>query len=264
MNEVLALVGAVLGASLLGSLHCAGMCGPFLLFAVGMDGGKPARAHHLQIAYHVGRLLTYTVLGVIAGLVGQALDFGGSMIGVQRVAALLAGALMIAFGLAVALRTLGRNVAQPRAPKLVQKIVSRGHAASMDLEPVQRALAIGLLTTLLPCGWLYAFAVVAAGTGHPALGALTMAAFWVGTLPVLVSLGAGLRALTGPLRKHVPLISSLAVMVVGVATVLGRVQLPTMTRESISNATPASLRASLEAVEDIDESELPCCSGQQP
>lgn len=264
MNEVFALVGAVFAASVLGSLHCAGMCGPFLLFAVGMDGSRPARAHHLQIAYHVGRLLTYAVLGVVAGFVGQALDLGGSMIGVQRIAALLAGALMIAFGLAVTLRTLGRNVAQPRAPGFVQKMVSRGHAVAMDLEPTQRALAIGLLTTLLPCGWLYAFAIVAAGTGDPALGAMTMAAFWAGTLPVLVSLGVGLRALTGPLRRHVPLISSLAVMVVGVATVIGRVQLPAMSRESVSKATPTSLRESLDAVGDIDQSELPCCSGHEP
>lgn len=264
MNEVAALVGTVFLASLLGSLHCAGMCGPFLLFAVGSDSGRPVRSHHLHLAYNLGRLMTYTVLGVFAGFVGQALDFGGSMIGVQRIAAILAGGLMIAFGVAVTLRTLGKNVAQPRAPKFIQKIVSRGHAAAMDLDPTQRALAIGLLTTLLPCGWLYAFAIVAAGTGNPLLGGLTMAVFWAGTVPILVSLGAGLRALTGPLRKHVPLVSALAVVLVGVATVFGRVRLPAMTRDQLSGATPTSLRESLESVGDIDQSELPCCAGQKP
>lgn len=261
---MLALIGAVFVFSLMGSLHCAGMCGPFLLFAVGSESGRPARAHYLHGAYHIGRLLTYTVLGVIAGFLGQALDFGGSMLGVQRIAAILAGTLMIAFGIAVTLRAIGKNVSQPRPPKFLQKVVSRGHAVAMDLEPTQRALAIGLLTTLLPCGWLYTFAIAAAGTGSPIYGALTMATFWAGTLPVMVSLGVGLRALTGPLRKHVPIISALAVVAVGVATVFGRITIPVITKDQLAETAPASLRESIDTIKGVDHSDLPCCSEQKP
>lgn len=259
-----ALIAAVFVFSLMGSLHCAGMCGPFLLFAVGAESGQPVRAYCLHAAYHVGRLLTYMVLGVVAGLLGQALDFGGSMLGVQRIAAILAGTLMIAFGVAVTLQALGSNIRQPRAPRLLQRLVSRGHAVAMELEPTQRALAIGLLTTLLPCGWLYTFAIAAAGTGSPLDGALTMAAFWAGTLPVMVSLGVGLRALTGPLRTHVPIISSLTIVVVGLATVFGRISLPVMTKDQLTRTTPKSLQESLDTVSGASHSELPCCSEHKP
>jgi len=264
VNEVAALAGAVFLASVLGSLHCAGMCGPFLLFAVGADSPRVARAHHLHVAYHVGRLLTYIVLGIVAGLVGQALDFGGAFVGVQRAAAVAAGALMIAFGIGATVRVLGGKLPKPPVPRFLHTLVSRGHSVAMDLEPTQRALAIGLLTTLLPCGWLYAFAIVAAGTGSPVLGGATMAAFWAGTLPVMVSLGVGLRVLTGPLRKHVPLITSLTVVAVGIGTVLGRVTLPAMSSDQLGAAVPTSLHESPGGVGSIRQDELPCCSNHQP
>ncbi len=226
MNEVGALIAAVFAASVLGSLHCAGMCGPFLMFAVATDESTPKRGLRVHAAYHSGRLVTYIALGIVAGAVGQALDLGGTALGLGRVAAILAGGLMVGFGLAALLRTLGARLPKVGAPKALQRIVSKCHRLAFDLEPTQRALAIGLLTTLLPCGWLYAFAVAAAGTASPVFGGLTMAVFWAGTLPVMISVGVGLRELSGPLRRYVPLVSSLVVVVVGLATVFGRAQLP--------------------------------------
>ena len=85
---------------------------------------------------------------------------------------------------------------------------------------------LGLLTGLLPCGWLYAFVIAAAATGTAAAGALTMAVFWAGTLPVMLTLGLGLERLTGPLRRHVPTLTALALIVVGAITVAARLHLP--------------------------------------
>jgi len=241
MNEVGPLIVAVLLASLLGSLHCAGMCGPFLLFAVGTDDDSPRRGVSVHAAYHLGRLCTYITLGIIAGAIGRALDLAGSSVGLGRSAAVLCGALMVGFGVVATMRVLGARVPKVGAPRLVQSLVMRGHRMAFALEPTQRALMVGLLTTLLPCGWLYAFAVMAAGTAHPLLGGLTMAVFWVGTLPVMISLGVGLRALTGPLRKHVPLVTSVMVVVVGLATVFGRARLPAFAPEPGATVAPASL-----------------------
>ena len=63
----------------------------------------------------------------------------------------------------------------------------------------RRGAATGLLTTLLPCGWLYAFVITAAGTGNALAGAGLMATFWVGTLPMLTIVGIGVRKLAAPL-----------------------------------------------------------------
>src|SRR5205823_3884811 len=113
-RAVTALIAAVFLASLLGSLHCAGMCGAFLAFAVGAEDPGAGRRAALQGAYHIGRLCTYLVFGAVAGGVGAALDLGGSLVGVQRVAAVLAGSMMVVFGVGAALRL--RGVRLPRAP----------------------------------------------------------------------------------------------------------------------------------------------------
>jgi sulfite exporter TauE/SafE len=85
-----------------------------------------------------------------------------------------------------------------------------------------RALAVGLLSALLPCGWLYAFVATAGGTGSPAAGALTMAVFWLGTLPVMVVLGALAQGALGRVARYVPLVTSVVLLVFGLLTVFGR------------------------------------------
>lgn len=216
------LITAVFVASLVGSLHCAGMCGAFLAFAVGDSDQTPGQRTRLSVAYHGGRLATYTLLGAVAGGVGALLELGGALAGVSRLAMMLAGAVMVGFGLSVALTAMGRRVPRMPIPGLIQKALHTGHSAAMRFSPVKRALAIGLLTTLLPCGWLYAFAAVAAGTASPILGAVTMAVFWVGTLPVLVSLGMGVQRLAGSLGKRLPYAMSLVLILVGLWTLIVR------------------------------------------
>lgn len=233
-DGIVVLIGAVLAASLLGSLHCAGMCGAFLLFAVDV-GHRPTWSEKLRLhaAYHGGRLVTYSILGGFAGTVGATLDFGGSFIGVQRITAAIAGALMIGFGLITIAKVAGAHKRVDLVPKAVRRAVESAQQRAFALPPFSRALTIGLLTTLLPCGWLYAFAFTAAGTGDPAFGALTMAVFWLGTLPVLASLGMAAQTLTGPLRRRLPVIMSLVLVAVGVMMVVNRVQAPVITRNSL-------------------------------
>lgn len=266
MNGMPALVAAVFTASVLGSLHCAGMCGAFLLFAVGAGDEPDGRPRRLRwpyhAAYHGGRLVTYTLLGAAAGTLGAALDFGGSFVGVQRLAAVLAGAMMIAFGVGAVLRLRGVAIGKPPVPKPLLKFVERAQSLAFRLPPFSRALAIGLLTTLLPCGWLYAFAITAAGTADPVWGAVTMAVFWSGTLPVMVSLGVGFSALTGPLRRRVPLITACALVGVGLWTVLGRVTAPGVRMEQLPAVATAPIRdadSARRAVEHAQETDCPLC-----
>jgi sulfite exporter TauE/SafE len=90
--------------------------------------------------------------------------------------------------------------------------------------PIARSGAVGLATALLPCGWLYAFVAVAAGTGSPIRGALAMTLFWSGTLPVMLTLGAGLQRMAGPLRARLPVVTAAVVVVLGLLTIGGRLQ----------------------------------------
>lgn len=258
MDQVAPLIAAVLAASLLGSLHCAGMCGAFMLFAVGAgDATAPARRRTLHVAYHAGRLVTYALLGAVAGAVGAALDFGGSFVGLQRVAAAAAGALMIGFGVVTLLRLAGIRSRIEPFPRAFRRVVEHAQRRALALPPFARALAIGLLTTLLPCGWLYAFAFTAAGTGHPALGALTMGVFWVGTLPVLIAVGVGAQALAGPLRRRLPVLTSLVLVVVGLFMLVTRLGAPVITRESLG--MPGVVRGAALTVPEPDAVTCPLC-----
>jgi len=224
---MIGLVGAVFLASVLGSLHCAGMCGAFVAFAVGADPQRGGSAR-LHAAYNLGRLSTYTALGVAAGAVGRAIDLTGEAAGAQRVAASLAGAMMVGFGVIMLLRHRGVRLPRAPLPPGLRGLTERGHRFASSRGPVARALLVGMLTTLLPCGWLYAFVVTAAGTGSPVWGGVTMAVFWLGTLPALVAVGAGASRLAGALGRRLPLATTALLIGVGLWTIFGRLAMPAM------------------------------------
>lgn len=234
---MIALLGTVFLASFLGSLHCAGMCGGVVAFLAGTPG--QAGSTKVQVAYHLGRLFSYATVGALAGLFGAALDLGGEAVGVGRVAIFLAGALMITYGIILLLRIRGRQVRLP-VPHFLQRSYRKGFDAVAGRGPVLRGGAMGILTAFLPCGWLYLFAAGAAATAHPGWGALSMVAFWAGSVPVLAALGVGVQKLAGPLQRHVPSFSAVLLVVVGLMAVFGRLDVPSFAAVAASgDVTPA-------------------------
>lgn len=253
---LLSTLGAVIAASLLGSLHCAGMCGGLVLFAVGADGTLRKRTP-LHVAYHAGRGLAYTTLGLAAGGIGAATDIAATVNNNIRTSALIAGLLMVAMGLMALAQNTGVKGLNARMPKPVRAFAESAHRRAFALPPLHRAAVVGVLTPLLPCGWLYAFVIVAAGTGSPAIGAAVMAAFWAGTLPMMASVGLGLQMLTGPLRRRLPAITSVIVVALGVMTAMGRVGLPTAI---VTDLPAGTLDEQVRAAASISHEDLPCCN----
>ncbi len=241
---------AVFSASLVGSLHCAGMCGPFCIFAV-TQGNSKCPVWLLHTAYHGGRLITYTVVGAIAGGTGALLDIASALAGIQPIAIGLAGTMMILFGVVEFLRQSNQHrwlswLTHWRPPTRWKNLIHFGQRYAAKKEALPRAFIIGLLTTLLPCGWLYAFVVTAAGSGTPYLGALIMMFFWIGTLPVMLSIGLGVQHLTGVVGKRLPLLTATALILVGIATLASRYSLSSeaiasvVQSESIEGELPTS------------------------
>lgn len=224
----LSLLLPIVGASLVGSLHCAGMCGPFTAFYAGNDRARGAARGASHAAYHLGRLATYVGLGALAGGIGSAADLAGRAAGVGRVAAFAAGALMIVWALALLLEHAGVAVSWLRAPTRLRSLALSVLGRVRERPPLTRALLVGLSSTLLPCGWLWAFAVAAAGTGSAAAGSLVMAAFWSGTVPLLLGLGVGVQRLSERLRQHVPVLSAIALLAIGIAGLFGRINAPAL------------------------------------
>lgn len=260
---MLTLFLTVLGASLLGSLHCAGMCGGFVAFYAGTDASTGWMRVQGHLAYHGGRLTTYAVLGAVAGTVGHAVDLAGSAAGLQSTAAIVAGLAMFGWGAVQLARVLGLRLPQLPHGSLLQRAYSGVLSKLRGRTPVGRALLLGLASTLLPCGWLYMFAITAAGTGHAGWGALVMAAFWVGTVPVLVGLAVGIQALAGPLRRHLPAISAVVLMVVGLVSVGTRVTMRAVPRAGAAAATaPADAKGAVDRVKGLKSGKAPCCNDE--
>jgi sulfite exporter TauE/SafE len=214
------LLGTVLVASLVGSLHCVGMCGPFVAFYAGDDASRGTRRLLSHAAYSAGRLAAYEALGLAAGSVGAALDLAGSLAGFQRAAGVAAGTIMIGWGVLALLRLRGVRMLAARTGTAAW--LQRAFRVVADAPPVLRAGSVGLLSGLLPCGWLWAFLVAAAGTGSTVGGAAVMAAFWLGTVPALVAAGLGAQLLAAPLRRHVPAVTAVLLVALGIFAIVSR------------------------------------------
>ena len=164
---------------LFGSLHCAGMCGPICL-ALPMgeqSGGRLWRA----MQYHSGRILTYVLLGVFFGWVGA----GVRLAGMQSTLSVAAGMMLLAVALLsidvdsrlakwLPLRRVNSWVQQQFA-KLLSRQDERGFFWRM-----------GMLNGLVPCGLVYLAIAGALALGDGKWGALYLAAFGLGTLPVML------------------------------------------------------------------------------
>ena len=205
--------GTVLGSfvtlGLLGSAHCLGMCGGFAV-AVGAASG-PARWRLVshQLLYVGGKALTYGVLGLLLALFARTLVLGGAGLvdvagsgGLGQVRAglaLAAGLTLIVLGV---LAWRGRGVGMLGAAAPVTEAGKGGplgrallrvrelFGALRRLPGGSGALATGLATGLLPCGWSWG-ALVLAATQEPLTAGLGMLLFGLGTAPALVLLGLG-------------------------------------------------------------------------
>lgn len=254
---MIALLITVFVTSLVGSLHCAAMCGGIVTLCVAgrpIDSQRSISPHAL---YHAGRGMMYTMLGLASGAFGAALDLGGSALGWSKAAMIAAGVMMIALGGIALLRSTGMKIGCMPLPAALRNVFSRGIAAGRRLPRGMQPFVIGALTGLLPCGWLYAFVISAAGTGNPLRGALVMATFWAGTIPILLALGIGVQSCSGRLKKHVPRLTALAVVAVGVVTIVSRMQIAPM-HDSATLRLAADVPL-VQHVESLSTAELPCC-----
>lgn len=218
------LLLGVLAASVLGSVHCAAMCGAFACMSGG--GRRAARSWRADAAYNFGRLVSYVILGALAGGIGARVNDLGRLAGVSRAAAIVAGTLMVVWALDAIAASFGVRSRLAHAPEWMQRALGQALLVGRDAGATARAFLIGLVTTLLPCGWLYTFVAVASSTGSAIGGAAVMTVFWMGTVPMLLAVGAGAARLFGPFAKRLPVASAFVVFVLGVLSIAGKLHTP--------------------------------------
>lgn len=186
--------GMLFVTGLLTSIHCVSMCGAINLLTVINKTTK--RSYKNPILYNLGRLISYTALGGIVGLIGSVLTVNKTVTGIII---LLAAIVMFLMALAM----LGL------IPLKKLKLIRH---KTVTANP----LIIGLLNGLMPCGPLQAMQVYALSTGSPIKGAISMFLFCLGTIPLMLGTGLFLNKLTGKWKIIVNKIATCLILILSV------------------------------------------------
>lgn len=194
---------------LIGSLHCGGMCGP-LAMALPPVGNSRGSFVAGRLAYNAGRVTTYCFLGALFGLVG--LSF--ALAGLQRWVSIAAGSAIL-IGLMASPRLARRNPVS-RAVAWVRA----GLGARLRQRSLSSVYLLGTLNGFLPCGLVYVACAGAAATGGFGTGLQYMAAFGLGTIPMMLSLGLAGKMLGAGFRLRFQRLIPVSVMVLGLLLVL--------------------------------------------
>lgn len=177
---------------LLGSFHCAGMCGPIAL-AVPTKGKSTGERLISKVVYNSGRILTYAILGGVLGAFGLGLKLAG----MQQSISIAAGILIIVVAV-FSTKTIEKWIGNPFS------LVKGKTLSTLFQSPSYPSIfTIGLLNGLLPCGFVYVGLIGSVATQHAADGVLFMAIFGLGTFPMMLGVGMVGQFLTAHARTTV-------------------------------------------------------------
>ncbi|MDQ7043688.1 MAG: sulfite exporter TauE/SafE family protein [Sulfurimonas sp.] len=209
----------IISIAFLGSFgHCIGMCGG-IVFAYSSIKIQPQSSKVSKtiahLLYSFGRVFTYSILGVIFGSLGKVVRFSNYSNGVLLI---VAGVAMVLAGLSLMgklkfLTLIEHSFSSSSFyKKTFKKILNSKSNSSF--------FVLGMLNGLLPCGFVYFFAITAASTADPLYGALVMAIFGLSTIPAMFSLGflASLAQATS-FRNMMMSLSAIVVILYGVFTI---------------------------------------------
>ena len=178
-----ALFLAAFSMGLFGSPHCLGMCGGIVTaFGLSMQHVSDSKKNGLILTYHLGRLISYALLGLIASVIGVAIFQSIMSNSAPRI---VLGAVLVLIGLAMLglplfnqLEKFGMRFWQSLAP--IRKKV-------FPIDSFGKALFAGLLWGFLPCGLVYGALMMAIAGNNIATGAALMFVFGLGTMPMLIA-----------------------------------------------------------------------------
>lgn len=208
--------------------HCVGMCGP-LATAFSLSHQNPPKWQQ-QLSFHIllnlGRLVSYALVGAAIGSLGSILIAGGQMAGsgsvLRRGIAISTGIMLIWFGIVqIQPKFLPRMLFLH--PLTQGKLHNRLSTAMVKLSIHKRwwtPAGLGIVWGLMPCGFLYAAQIKAAETGNIWIGAATMLAFGLGTLPTMLGVGVSTSLISADRRSQLFRLAGWVTITIGVLTLV--------------------------------------------
>ena len=209
----------IISIAFLGSFgHCIGMCGGIVMaystIKINPESSKVSQSI-AHLLYSFGRVFTYTILGGLFGFLGGVVLFSNTANGVLLI---VAGVAMILAGLSL--------MGKLKFLTFIEHSFSSSSLYKKSFKNILNAKSnvsfflLGMLNGLLPCGFVYFFAITAASTADPLYGAMVMFIFGMSTIPAMFGVGflASLASATS-FRNMMMSLSSVAVLLYGVFTI---------------------------------------------
>ncbi|MDY0781404.1 sulfite exporter TauE/SafE family protein [Tenacibaculum sp. IB213877] len=197
---------------LLGSFHCIGMCGP-IAFMLPVDRSNQVKQFFQIISYHLGRIISYGIIGFLFGLLGK----GFQLFGFQQQVSIITGALMI---LAIILPSLFKKI--KITDSLSRMVIKLKSALGKELKKKRNDtfFTIGFLNGFLPCGLVYMAILGAIAMSTPLKASIYMALFGLGTIPLMSAVVYAGNFATGVFRKRIQQIIPILVVFIGILFIL--------------------------------------------
>ncbi len=197
---------------LLGSFHCIGMCGP-IAFMLPIDRKNKTKGFFQILSYHLGRLFSYSLIGLLFGFLGKGFYF----FGFQQQLSIIVGVSMI---LVVLFPVFFAKV---NFSKSITKVISKvKNALGKELKKKRNDtfFTIGFLNGFLPCGLVYMAVFGALATTNAFSGSLYMFIFGLGTIPLMTAVVYLGNFTKGSLRKNIQKMIPIVVVIIGVLFIL--------------------------------------------
>ncbi len=198
---------------LLGSFHCIGMCGP-IAFMLPVDRTNNTKRILQVSVYHLGRMFTYGVLGLLFGFLGK----GFYLFGFQQYVSIIIGVLMILM-VVLPRKTINRFSITKPIYKILSGVKNR-LGKELKKKKTDTFFTIGFLNGFLPCGLVYMAIFASIATGNIIEGGFYMVLFGLGTIPLMTAFVYLGNFTTGLVRKRIQQFIPVAVVVIGVLFIL--------------------------------------------
>lgn len=175
--EITFIISAI-GLGFASGFHCIGMCGPIAL-SMGLTKNEKANFYLQNITYQFGRILTYSILGAILGIVGQSFELAGF----QKYLTVFVGILLIM----MAVFSFGGKDFASKIPFISKALLKiKMHLGKILQRPDYKSrFATGILNGFLPCGMVYMALTASLAAGGIWQGSLFMLLFGLGTFPFM-------------------------------------------------------------------------------
>lgn len=178
----------------MGSFHCVGMCGPIAM-SIPRSSSNFLNLTGSALLYNSGRVLTYSVFGLIFGFLGTGITIGGFQ-----------GTLSIILGTGIILGVIFGKFFKQRASKLIQKPtawITSLYGKMLRKESKGTLFGLGILNGLLPCAFVYSGLAAAVLTNSPTHSATYMALFGLGTFPAMYFMYLSPKILSQDVRQMI-------------------------------------------------------------